>query len=71
MFEGAETSAAAAAERRAAAVREEIATRLAEALPRGIDVTVEADGISLSGRALRLRLARDAALARLIAGALA
>lgn len=70
MFEGAETSAAAAAERRAAAVREEIATRLAAAL-RGIDVTVEAGGISLSGRALRLRLARDAALARLIAGAMA
>ena len=46
--------------------RDEVATRLREALPRGIEIEVEEDGVWLSGRGLARRFALDSALRWLI-----
>jgi hypothetical protein len=55
-------------EERARERRRELAERLRAALPEGIEVDVGDEGVRLSGRRLRRRLARDSWLAWLIAG---
>ena len=57
-------------EERARQRRREFAERLRAALPEGIEVDVGDEGVRLSGRRLRRRLARDSWLAWLIAGLL-
>jgi hypothetical protein len=58
------------AEARARARRLELAERFADALPRGVQARAEAEGVILSGRKLRRRIALDSRLNQLIAGVL-
>jgi hypothetical protein len=66
MFERLEERARLAAHRRCAERRAEIAERMASELPRGIVVNVGAEGVTLSGRRLKLRLALDPAVRALL-----
>lgn len=68
MFEKLTTLAERRAGMRAAARRAQLAGRLADALPEGIEASVELAGVRLSGRGLRRRLAMDARFGWLIAG---
>ena len=62
MFESLMARIARGAERHAAAQALGLAAALEEELPRDIEVALAADGVRLSGRALRRRLALDPAL---------
>lgn len=68
MFETLTARIARFAEARARARRETLAARLAEALPGGVRAQADAQGVLLSGKGLRRRIAGDAALRWLIAG---
>jgi hypothetical protein len=52
---------------RAAARHRALADRLAETLPRGVRAEATGDGVLLSGRRLRRRLAKDPALRQAVA----
>lgn len=69
MFEGLIARAAAAAGRRAAAKRLEIAERLAEEVPAGVRVEAGAEGVILSAPALGRRPGLASALRWIVAGA--
>ena len=68
MFDALIALATKLAQRRAAARRQALCAELAEGLPAGVRAESVRDGVRLSGRALQKRLARDRALASLIAG---
>jgi hypothetical protein len=70
MFEGMTARIERLAEVRARARGRELAARLAEALPPGVQAGAEARGVLLSGKGLRRRIALDPALGQLIAGLL-
>jgi DNA-binding transcriptional MocR family regulator len=67
MFDALAARAARRAEARAKARREALAEALADALPPGVSAQAVEEGVRLSGRGLRSRFARDAALRWLIA----
>jgi ABC-type transport system involved in cytochrome bd biosynthesis fused ATPase/permease subunit len=62
MFERLMARAMRAAESRGSATSAQLAERLKQELPRGIDVIVEDRGVRLSGRGLARRFALDPAL---------
>ncbi|HEY0013907.1 MAG TPA: hypothetical protein VGB79_13780 [Allosphingosinicella sp.] len=66
MFERLQERARRSAEARAGRRRAQVAQRLAEELPGGAAVTENEDGVTLSGRGLRRRLALDPALRALL-----
>ena len=67
MFETLTARAAARAEARAAEQARRLAARLDQDLPGGVRVEADAQGVRLTGRALRRRLALDPALKWMIA----
>ncbi|HZF95774.1 MAG TPA: hypothetical protein VEZ20_12990 [Allosphingosinicella sp.] len=62
MFERLQEKARRLAEARAERRRRQVAERLAADLPRGIAVGTNGDDVTLSGRALKRRMALDPAL---------
>ena len=62
MFETLMARVAARANDRAAEQARRIAARLAEALPRDVHARTDAEGVRLTGRGLKRRLALDPAL---------
>jgi len=66
MFERLTEHAGDIAERRAQSRRDEVAERLRQTLPRGIEVDVENEGVRLGGRMLARRFGLDAGLRWLI-----
>ena len=68
MFERLQERARRAAEAAAAARRRRIAGRLAEALPAGIAAAEGPEGVTLSGRGLKRRIALESRLRALLGG---
>ena len=66
MFERLQDRARRSAEARAERRRRQIAERLAEDLPGAIAVASSGDGVTLSGRGLKRRMALDPALRALL-----
>ena len=67
MFEALTARAARLASARAAARRHDLAERLADTLPPGVRAEADEEGVRLSGRNLRRRVALDSRLNWLIA----
>ncbi len=70
MFEALIARAERLARRRARARSDDLAGRIADLLPRGVQVEADADGVRLSGKRLRRRVALEPALRWMIAGLL-